>query len=162
MFLWFCIPSIVGIALIFRSPFLDYRLLALGASLPLLETLAGFQWVLHTLFFGVFVLSSIMFFGKGNRKIQQKLLPIPVGLLTHLVLDGTWTEKEIFWWPVTGRDLMGVEVSRLEVSFLPIGIILETLGILIALWGWRKFELNKQVNLEAFVKRGHLLALEGS
>jgi len=48
------------------------------------------------------------------------------------------------------------------VSFLPIGIILETLGILIALWGWRKFELNKQVNLEAFVKRGHLLALEGS
>jgi len=101
-----------------------------------------------------------MFLGKGNRKIQQKLLPLPIGLLTHLVLDGTWTEKEIFWWPVTGRDLMGIEVSRLEFSFLPNGIILETLGVMIALWGWRKFELHKQVNMKAFIKRGHLVALE--
>ena len=162
MFLWFCISSIFGIAVIFRSPFLDYRLLALGALLPLVETTAGFQWLLHTLFFGVFVLSSIMFLGKGNRKIQQKLLPLPIGLLTHLVLDGTWTETEIFWWPVTGRDLLGAEVGRLEFSFLPTGMILETLGIILAFWGWRKFELNKQVNIEAFIKRGHLLALEGS
>jgi len=161
MFLWFCTPSILGIAVIFRSPFLDYRLLALGALLPLVETMAGFQWLLHTLFFGVFVLSSIMFLGRGNRKIQQKLLPLPIGLLTHLVLDGTWTETEIFWWPVTGRDLLGVEVSRLEFSFLPTGMILEILGVIIALWCWRKFELNKQVNLKAFIKNGHLLALEG-
>jgi len=162
MFLWFFIPSILGIAMIFRSPFLDYRLLALGALLPLVETTAGFQWLLHTLFFGVFVLSSIMFLGKGNRKIQQKLLPLPIGLLTHLVLDGTWTETEIFWWPVTGRDLLGAEVSRLEFSFMPIGMILEIFGIIIAVWGWRKFELNKQVNLKAFMKKGYLLALEGN
>ena len=150
----------MGIAVIFRSPFFDYRLLALGALLPVVETMAGFQWLLHTLFFGVFVLSSIMLFGKGNRKIQQKLLPLPIGLLTHLILDGTWTEKEIFWWPVTGRDLMGIEASRLEFSFLPSVIILETLGIIIALWGWRKFEFHKQINRKAFIKRGHLLALE--
>ena len=162
MFLWFCIPSIVGIALIFRSPFLDYRLLALGALLPFVETAAGFQWLLHTLFFGVFVLSSIMFLGKGKRKIQQKLLPLPIGLLTHLVLDGTWTKTEIFWWPVTGRDLLGAEVGRLEFSFMPIGMLLEIFGIFIAVWGWRKFELNKQVNLKAFITNGYLLALEGN
>jgi len=78
-----------------------------------------------------------------------------------LVLDGTWTETEIFWWPVTGRDLLGAEVGRLEFSFLPTGMILEMLGIVIAVWGWRKFELNKQVNLKALIKKGHLLALEG-
>ncbi|MDP6965330.1 MAG: hypothetical protein QGI12_05305 [Acidimicrobiales bacterium] len=162
MFLWFCVTSVLGIAVIFRSPFLDYRLLALGALLPLVETMLGFQWLFHTLFFGVLVLSSIMLLGRGNRKIQQKLLPLPIGLLTHLVLDGTWTETEIFWWPVTGRDLLGTEVSRLEFSFLPTGMILEILGVIITLWAWRKFELNKQVNLKAFLKNGHLLALEGN
>ena len=55
---------------------------------------------------------------------------------------------------------MGIEVSRLEFSFLPNGIILETLGVMIALWGWRKFELHKQVNMKAFIKRGHLVVLE--
>ena len=162
MFLWFCVSSIVGIALIFRSPYLDYRLLAVGSILPLLETLAGFQWVFHTLFFGVFVLMLIMLLGKGRRKIQRKLLPIPIGLLTHLILDGTWTQKEIFWWPLTGRDLMGAEVSRLEFSFMPAGIILEMLGILFALYGFKKFALSEQVNRVAFIKRGHLLAVGGN
>jgi hypothetical protein len=161
MFFWFCIPSMLGIALIFRSPYLDYRLLAFGALLPLAETMAGFQWLLHTLFFGVLMLFTVMLLGKGNRKIQQKLLPIPIGLLTHLVLDGTWTRTEIFWWPFTGRDSLGIEVDHLEFSFLPTGVILEILGISVAVWGWRRFEFHKRVNVEAFIRKGHLLALEG-
>ena len=162
MFLWFCISSILGIALIFRSPYLDYRLLAVGSVLPLFERLAGFQWIFHTLFFGVFVLMSIMLLGKGKRKIQRKMLPIPIGLLTHLILDGTWTKKEIFWWPLTGRDLMGSEVNRLEFSFMPTGMILEILGIIFALYGFKKFSLREQRNRSAFIKKGHLLAVGSS
>ena len=162
MFLWFCISSIVGIALIFRSPFLDYRLLGVGSALPLLETLAGFQWIFHSLFFGVFVLMLVMLLGKGKRNIQKKLLPIPIGLLTHLILDGTWTQKEIFWWPITGRDLVGGEVDRLEFSLLPTGIILEILGVAFAVYGFKKFRLSEQANRSAFIKKGHLLALEGN
>ena len=52
----------------------------------------------------------VMLLGKGKRNIQKKLLPIPIGLLTHLILDGTWTQKEIFWWPITGRDLVGAKL----------------------------------------------------
>lgn len=162
MILWFCVPSVVGIALIFRSPFLDYRLLALGSVIPLLETIVGFQCLLHTLFFGVFVLLSIMLLGRGKRKIQQKLLPVPIGLLTHLILDGTWTKKDIFWWPFMGRDFMGTAANRLEFSFFPTAMILEMLGIVIAMWGWKKFELSESVNSSAFKKNGHLLSLSGN
>ena len=162
MFLWFCISSILGVALIFRSPFLDYRLLAVGSALPLLETLAGFQWIFHSLFFGVFVLMLVMLLGKGKRNIQKKLLPIPIGLLTHLILDGTWTQKEIFWWPITGRDLVGGEVDRLEFSLLPTGVILEILGVALAVYGFKNFRLREQANRSAFIKKGHLLALEGN
>ena len=162
MFLWFCMSSILGIALIFRSPYLDYRLLAVGSMLPLFETLAGFQWIFHTLFFGVLVLMSIMLLGKGRRRIQRKLLPIPIGLLTHLILDGTWTQKEIFWWPVFGRDLMGSEVDRLEFAFMPTGLILEILGIIFALYGFKKFSLSEQVNRSAFIKKRQLLAVGGN
>ncbi|MBO60001.1 MAG: hypothetical protein CL440_07330 [Acidimicrobiaceae bacterium] len=158
MFLWFCVLSIVGTALIFRSPFLDYRLVALGSLLPAVETTLGFKWLLHTLIFGVAVLVMVMILGKGRRKIQRKFLPVPIGLLSHLVLDATWTEKEIFWWPFTGREILGNRVSRLEFS-LPVVVTLELLAIIIALWAWRKFDFRNSSNRSAFIKYGHLYSL---
>ena len=104
----------MGTALIFRSPFLDYRLVALGALLPVLETTLGVKWLLHTLIFSAGVLMLVMLLGKGKRRLQRKFLPVPIGLLAHLVLDTTWTQKEIFWWPFTGSEKFGNEVSRLE------------------------------------------------
>ena len=104
----------------------------------------------------------VMLLGKGKRNIQKKLLPIPIGLLTHLILDGTWTQKEIFWWPITGRDLVGDEVDRLEFSLLPTGIILEMLAVAFAVYGFKKFRLREQANRSALIKKGHLLALEGN
>ncbi|MBL89215.1 MAG: hypothetical protein CL517_02930 [Actinobacteria bacterium] len=158
MFLWFGVTSIVGTALIFRSPFLDYRLVAIGALLPVLETTLGFKWLLHTLIFSVGVLILVMLLGKGKRRLQRKFLPVPIGLLAHLVLDTTWTEKEIFWWPFTGSENFGNEVSRLEFSFST-GLILEFLAIIIAVWGWKKFEMKNSVNLSAFKRHGHLYSL---
>ncbi len=78
--------------------------------------------------------------------------------VTKFVSLGTVGKQNV---SVCSRNLLGFEVSRLEFSFLPTGMILEILGVIIALWCWRKFELNKQVNLKAFIKNGHLLALEG-
>ncbi|MEC7810214.1 MAG: hypothetical protein VX476_05425 [Actinomycetota bacterium] len=158
MFLWFGVTSIVGTALIFRSPFLDYRLVAIGALLPVLETTLGFKWLLHTLIFSVGVLILVMLLGKGKRRLQRKFLPVPIGLLAHLVLDTTWTEKEIFWWPFTGSEKFGNEVSRLEFSFST-GLILEFLAIIIAVWGWKKFEMKNSANRSAFKRHGHLYSL---
>ena len=45
---------------------------------------------------------------------------------------------------------------------MPAGIILEMLGILFALYGFKKFALSEQVNRVAFIKRGHLLAVGGN
>ena len=144
--------------MIFRSPFLDYRLVAIGALLPVLETTLGFKWLLHTLIFSVGVLILVMLLGKGKRRLQRKFLPVPIGLLAHLVLDTTWTEKEIFWWPFTGSENFGNEVSRLEFSFST-GLILEFLAIIIAVWGWKKFDMKNSVNRSAFKSHGHLYSL---
>jgi hypothetical protein len=51
MFLWFAGVSLVFVWAVFKSPALDYRLVMLGAVLPLGEVALGGPRLLHTLVF---------------------------------------------------------------------------------------------------------------
>tara|TARA_B110000438_G_scaffold148585_1_gene143100 strand:+ start:68 stop:556 length:489 start_codon:yes stop_codon:yes gene_type:complete len=159
MFFWFCILSVIGTALIFRSPALDYRLIALGSLLPLLESLFGLRLLLHTLTFDVLLLFGIMLLGRGRRLIQRRLLPIPIGLLSHLILDGTWTEAAVFWWPFMELDALGFFPNSGEFSSWKVSIGLESIGLLFGVWGWKKFAMKSQKNRRALFIEGRLLEL---
>ncbi|MEZ5229357.1 MAG: hypothetical protein R2710_22670 [Acidimicrobiales bacterium] len=109
MLLWFAIMAPILVAEIFRSPMVDYRMVAIGAVLPVLEVVTGRALVLHTLLGSVAALGLVMALTQQRRLVRRRWLGIPIGLMFHLVLDGTWTSKALMWWPVFG---VGFEPSR--------------------------------------------------
>lgn len=32
----------------------------------------------------------------------RRWVALPIGLMVHLLLDGTWARPELFWWPLRG------------------------------------------------------------
>ncbi len=60
--------------------------------------------MLHTLVGSVVLLAVVMLATRRNRLRGGKLLGIPIGMFLHLVLDGTWADSDLFWWPFLGGD----------------------------------------------------------
>jgi membrane-bound metal-dependent hydrolase YbcI (DUF457 family) len=108
MFFWFLGLSFGLVLIVFSSPALDYRLVMLGAVLPVVEGLVGGPWVLHTLLGPTVVLVVVMLATQGRRLVRRQWLGLPIGLFMHLVLDATWATSQLFWWPFLGvSDVLG-------------------------------------------------------
>ncbi|MCP3987505.1 MAG: hypothetical protein GY724_00385 [Actinomycetia bacterium] len=154
MLLWFAVMAPVLVAEVFRSPMVDYRTVVVGALLPLVEVVTGLTFVLHTLVAPVLALGVVMGATVDNRLRRRRLLGLPIGLFLHLVLDGTWSSAEYFWWPAFG---FGVEDPLPESGrHLLILIALDTIAIIVGLWAWRRYELADGVNRQHLIKTGHL------
>ena len=106
MLLWYVGLSVFGVATIFRSSGIDYRLVALGAMLPLLVDLpVGYRWFGHTLLFAVALLVVVMLATVGRpRLLRRRLLCLPIGVFCGLVLSGAFTNTDLFWWPFLGTS----------------------------------------------------------
>jgi hypothetical protein len=154
VFLWFVGPAVLIVWAVFSSPGADYRYVALGAVLPLLELPFGEPRLLHSLTGAVAVLVLVMVGARGRRLVQRRLLGVPIGLLLHLVLDGTWTDDRAFWWP-----LRGVEWSTSELPELgrgAAGLLLELLGAVTIWWAWRHFDLADPARRRELLTTGRL------
>src|SRR5262245_35069638 len=131
MLLWYTCVSVLLVANVFRSSGVDYRVIALGAMLPLLLDIPfGHQAYAHTLLFAVVTLLAVMIAGLGKPRLtQRRLLCLPIGIFAGLVLSGAWTNGDVFWWPLLGTDI-GNE------PLLPVWwvVLLEELAGLFALW----------------------------
>ena len=104
MFLWFAGLSFAAVWSVFRSPALDHRMVMLGAVLPLCEAFAGRPLALHTLAGATALMTVVMLATRRRRLLRRRWLGIPVGLYAHLVLDATWADKHLFWWPFLGTS----------------------------------------------------------
>jgi hypothetical protein len=155
VFFWFVGLSVAIVWLVFRSPALDYRLVALGAVLPLGDLVTGGVWVLHTLVAAVVVLLAVVLFTSRRRLLRRRWVGLPIGMFLHLVLDGMWTRTEAFWWPLFGWDALGERAP--ELSRGPVLLILGELAGLVALW-WlvRTFDLADGPNRERLIRTGRL------
>jgi membrane-bound metal-dependent hydrolase YbcI (DUF457 family) len=102
--LWFAACAVLGAWAVLRDPKFDYRLIALGALAPDLIDAALFQHraLAHTLAFAVGSLAVVMLATINRRPLRRHLIALPIGLLAHLVLDGVFAHKELFWWPAFG------------------------------------------------------------
>ena len=155
MLLWFAFGSIFGVWNVFQSPGLDFRLIALGALLPLvLDAPFGSQAYAHTLLSAVVVLAFAMAVtaGRGRRLRRRRALSLPIGWFTGLVLSGAWAHKDVFWWPATGW-------SRPSAPLLapwPVLIIEELLGAAAAWWAWTRFALRDRDRRRRFWRTGRL------
>jgi hypothetical protein len=152
--LWFVGPSILIVWGVFGSPTADYRLVALGAVLPLVELPFGEPRVLHGLIAPVVALVVVMVGARGRRLVQRRLLGIPIGMFLHLVLDGVWADTTAFWWPFTG---LGFSDDRLpELSRGALTVVLELAGVAACWWGWRRFRLAEPARRAEFVRTGRV------
>lgn len=153
MVIWFAATAVVITFVVFRSPMIDYRLVALGAVIPLAESPFG-AGPLHALVSPTLVLLVIMLATPRRRLVRRQWLGLPIGMYLHLVLDAAFNVPETFWWPFlgwsTGAD-GAPEFSRGWWS-----VVLEVVGVLTALWAYRRFGLNDQSRREVFVHTGQL------
>jgi hypothetical protein len=152
--LWFVGPSILIVWAVFRSPAADYRLVAVGALIPLLEIPFGQPLLLHSLAGAAALLAAVMIGARGHRVVQRALLALPIGMLLHLVLDGAWTDTHAFWWPVFGFSWSDADLPELGRG--PVNLLLEVVGALACLYAYRRFRLDEPDRRTRFVQTGRV------
>jgi hypothetical protein len=130
VFFWFLGLSFAAVLVVFSSPAIDYRLVMLGGVLPSIEALIGGPWFLHTLSAPVAVMTVVMLLTQNRRLVRRQWLGVPIGLFMHLVLDGSWADAEVFWWPFLGVSdvLGGSEVSEFQRS-ITVLLLMEVTGL---------------------------------
>jgi hypothetical protein len=153
--LWFAGLAWLLVWRVFRSPSVDYRLVVLGAVLPCLDLLIGRPTPLHTVSAAIAVLAVVMVVARGRRLAQRQWLSVPIGMFAHLVLDATWADTELFWWPLSGAALVDLEVP--EVGWpLALDVVLELVGLAVLLGLWVRLGLTEAENRDRFRRTGHL------
>lgn len=154
MVIWFAATSVVLVAVVFRSPAIDYRTVIVGSLLPLVEAVFGGPRLLHSVVGAVAVLGLVMAATTGRRLLRRRLLGIPIGMMCHLVLDGSFTRTDSFWWPVSGFGFASGQIP--ELSHLGVSLVLELVGVAVGLWAWRLFRLDDPEVRARFVSDGRL------
>ena len=154
MFLWFIGPSVLIVWAVFRSPTADYRMVALGAVIPLAELPIGEPRVLHALIAPVAVMVAIMIGARGRRLVQRRLLGIAIGMFLHLVLDGIWGDTDAFWWPFLGTEWSDAPLPELDRG--PAIVVLELAGLAACWWAWRRFRLDEPDRRALFLREGRV------
>lgn len=154
MVLWFVGPSVLAVWMIFRSPAADYRVVAVGALVPLLELPIGEPRLLHSMTGATVVLAAVMLGARGQRIVQRRLLGIPIGMLMHLVLDGAWADSTGFWWPFLGTSWSTSQLP--EIGRGGFNVVLELAGLGAVVWGWRRFRLDEPERRRLFIQTGRV------
>lgn len=155
MFIWFAAASFLIVAMVFDSPAVDYRIVMLGAVAPVFEGAVGGPWLLHTLAGCVVVFAGVVIATRGRRLAARRAVGLPIGLFLHLVLDGTWLNSSLFWWPFGGGRPLG-EGPVPEFDHLGTSLVLEAVGVVLAIFVIRRFELAVPDRRRAFVRTGRL------
>jgi hypothetical protein len=150
--IWFAATSVVLVAVVVRSGAIDHRMVMVGSLLPWLEAPFG-PGPLHSVVGAVVLLTLVMVTTRRRRLVRRRLLGICFGLFCHLILDGSFTSTEVFWWPLGGFAL-GDQVP--ELSHLGLSLVLEVLGVGVAVWAWRAFGLVDPAVRARFVADGRL------
>lgn len=154
MFVWFVGPSVLIVWSVFRSPAADYRLVALGAVLPLVELPIGEPRLLHSLVAPVVVMAVVMVIARGRRLVQRRLLWIPIGMFLHLALDGAFADPQAFWWPFLGANWSDEPLPELARG--GIAVVLEIAGAVACWWAWRRFRLDEPGRRADFLRTGRV------
>jgi hypothetical protein len=153
--LWFLVMAPIIVAAVFRSPMVDYRVVALGATAPLLEAATGGPSLAHTLLGAAGMLAVVMAVTQGRRLVRRRLLGVPIGMLLHLVLDGTWANRDLLWWPVFGSSFGDEQIPEFSRSWV-VGLCLEGVAVVAAFWAYRRYGLDNSENRARLVSTGQL------
>jgi hypothetical protein len=153
--LWFVGAAVLIVWQVFGDPTIDYRLVALGAVLPdLVDGPFGGARAAHGVLASVALLVVVMVATIGRRSARKRWLALPIGSFLHLVLDGAWATTEVFWWPLGGTSFGDHPLPSVERGAW--SLVLEALGVLALVWGWRRFGLGDPGRRATFARTGRL------
>jgi putative effector of murein hydrolase len=157
VFFWFLGLSFAAVLVVFSSPALDYRLVMCGAALPIVEGFMAGPWVLHTLLAPVVVMTAVMLFTQRRRLARRQWLGLPIGLFMHLVLDGSWTDADVFWWPFLGAgDVLGGSVVNEFERSIAVVVGMEVIGLAVLLFFVERLDLRGE-GRDLFISSGQIL-----
>jgi membrane-bound metal-dependent hydrolase YbcI (DUF457 family) len=111
--------------------------------------------LLHTLAGCVAVFAAVVVATRGRRLAARRAVGLPIGLLLHLVLDGTWTNSSLFWWPFGGGRPLG-KGQIPEFEHVGVSITLELVGVALAIFSIRRYELTRSDRRREFLRTGRL------
>ena len=136
MLFWHVGATIAFTRYAFRDEAMDLRFLALGAILPdLIDSPIGLvlwpqfrsvRLAAHTLLFATLLLGAVMAVTRRGRP-RKRWMPLAIGVLLHLVLDGMWRFPSTLWWPFLGWEFDGT-------SFATVGAYLDWLLTDVRTW----------------------------
>lgn len=155
MLLWFVGVGVLLVWVVFQSPALDVRMVAVGLLLPWLDVLTGGPFVLHTLAGCVLALTVVMLATRGSRVARRQWLGVPIGMFLHLVLDATWGRTALFWWPFGGEGAFDGQLPELERLVVP-ALLMEAAGAVALWWAWQAFGLDDPDRREELRTSGRL------
>ena len=156
MLLWFWGTAFLTVWAVFHDPSIDYRVLFVGAILPdLIDAPFGGARVAHSVTFCVAVLVVVMLATIGRRPRRRRRLVLPIGMLLHLVFDGTFTDAKIFWWPFSGLSPSDASLPSIDRGAW--NLLLELIGFGILAWAWRRFHFSDRAHRRVFWRAGHLV-----
>jgi hypothetical protein len=152
--IWFAVLSVVLVAVVFKSPGIDYRTVVIGSVLPVGEGLVGGPGFFHSVIGAVAVLGIMIVATRNRRLLRRRLLGIPIGMMAHLVLDGSFMVTAVFWWPL--RGFRGTDQQIPEWTHLGVSLVLELIGIAVGVWAYRWFGLEDPEKRHRFWTDGRL------
>ena len=155
MLLWFFGTAVLTIWFVFRDPRFDHRLLLVGAILPDVVDLPSGQarWA-HSLTVSVGVLILVMAVTAGRKPVRRLLLPLPIGMLLHLVWDGVFAATKVLWWPFSG-GWGDTRVPSLARGWWDVPM--ELAGAAMLWWVWRTAGLEDRSARRRFMASGQLV-----
>jgi hypothetical protein len=154
MTLWFAGLSVVAVWIVFRSPAVDFRLVVLGALVPLVELPFGEPRVLHSVTGAAVALALAMLLRPRQRLAQRRLVALPIGMLLHLLLDGIWANTSAFWWPFAGFEWSDEALPELARGWW--NVPLELAGAAALWWCWQRFRLAEPARRDRFLHTGQV------
>lgn len=155
MLLWFAGMSVVAVWAVFKDPAIDLRLVIAGALLPdAIDVWTGHRWVAHTVLASVALLAGVMVATRGRRRLRRRLLALPIGTFLHLVLDGMWTDRDVFWWPAFGSDFADRQIPSIGRGLA--SVPMEIIGAIFLVWAWRRFRLRDPGRRRYFLTTGRV------
>jgi hypothetical protein len=154
VFFWYIGLSILIVWYVFQSSGLDYRLVALGALLPLLVDLPFCHEAYgHTLLVSVALLAAVMLLTIGRSRLtRRRWLCLPIGSFCGLVLSGAFTNADVFWWPLKTESFGDAPL----VPVWWVVVLEEIVGLVACWWIVGRFGLYEPEPRREFVHTGRL------
>jgi hypothetical protein len=155
VFLWFVGMAFLASWLVFRDPALDHRLIVVGALLPdVIDGPTGRAGVAHSLLASAVLLAVVVLATRGRRHLRRSLVALAIGTFLHLLLDGIWTNRQVFFWPFAGTDLGDAQLPSVARGLA--NVPLELAGLAVLVWAWHRFRLGEPERRRTLLRTGHL------